>query len=97
MEDAENFFAMTFAKLSERGSSSNLGGCYQLFLAPRSKIANRRGIPLHRGKCSHHHHGFPPYNLAAPHRRSVNLLLYPSTRGRMPDSSQVLSRPSRNS
>jgi len=37
----ETCFHMTFAKLSEGGSSSRLGGCYQLLLAPRSKIANR--------------------------------------------------------
>jgi hypothetical protein len=41
MNDTEDFFDMAFAKLSEGGSSSNLGGCYQLLLAPRSKIANR--------------------------------------------------------
>jgi hypothetical protein len=40
MNDAEDFFDMAFAKLSEGGSSSDLGGCYQLLLAPRSKIAN---------------------------------------------------------
>jgi hypothetical protein len=34
-------FPMTFAKLSEGGSSSSLGGCYQLLLAPPSEIANR--------------------------------------------------------
>jgi hypothetical protein len=36
-----DFFDMAFAKLSEGSSSSSLGGCYQLLLAPRSKIANR--------------------------------------------------------
>jgi hypothetical protein len=41
MNDTEDFFDMAFAKLSEGGSSFNLGGCYQLLLAPRSKIANR--------------------------------------------------------
>ena len=41
-------FPMTFAKLSEGGSSSSLGGRYQLLLAPRSKIANRCGIVMHR-------------------------------------------------
>jgi hypothetical protein len=41
MNDTEDFFDMAFAKLSEGGSSSSLGGCYQLLLAPRAKIANR--------------------------------------------------------
>jgi hypothetical protein len=41
INDAEDFFDMALAKLSEGGSSSSLGGCYQLLLAPRSKIANR--------------------------------------------------------
>src|SRR6266481_3595686 len=36
-----DLFHMTFAKLSEGGSSSSLGSRYQLLLAPRSKIANR--------------------------------------------------------
>jgi hypothetical protein len=48
-------FQMTFAKLSEGGSSSSLGGCYQLVLAPPSKIANLCRIALHREKCSHLH------------------------------------------
>jgi hypothetical protein len=40
MNDTKDFFDMAFAKLSEGGSSSGLGGCDQLLLAPRSKIAN---------------------------------------------------------
>jgi hypothetical protein len=35
-----DLFHMTFAKFSEGGSSSILGGCYQLLLGPGSKIAN---------------------------------------------------------
>jgi hypothetical protein len=45
---AEDSCDMALAKLSEGGSSSALGGCYQLLLAPRSKIANRRGIVRRR-------------------------------------------------
>jgi hypothetical protein len=41
MNDTEDFFDMAFAKLSEGGSSSSLGGCYQLLLAPRWKIVDR--------------------------------------------------------
>jgi len=41
INDTEDFFDMAFAKLSEGGSSSSLGGCYQLLLAPRSKIVNQ--------------------------------------------------------
>jgi hypothetical protein len=41
-----DFFHMTFAKLSEGGSSPTFGGCDQLLLAPRSKIANCCGIAL---------------------------------------------------
>jgi hypothetical protein len=41
---AEDSYDMAFAKLPERGSSATLGGCYQLLLAPRPKIVNRRGI-----------------------------------------------------
>jgi hypothetical protein len=37
MNDTEDFFDMPLAKLSEGGSSSSLGGCYQLLLAPRSR------------------------------------------------------------
>src|SRR6266481_9316276 len=48
-----DLFHMTFAKLSEGSSSPAFGGCYQLLLAPRSKIANRRGIIMHRKKCTH--------------------------------------------
>jgi hypothetical protein len=40
INDPEDFFGMAFAKLSERGSTSGLGGCYQLLLAPRPKIVN---------------------------------------------------------
>jgi hypothetical protein len=63
MNDTEDFFDMAFAKLSEGAWSSSLGGCYQLLLAPPSKIANRRAIALHREKCSRHHNGLPPSNL----------------------------------
>jgi hypothetical protein len=48
MNDTEESLEMAFAKLSEGGSSSSLGGRYQLLLAPRSKIANRCGIVMHR-------------------------------------------------
>jgi hypothetical protein len=41
INDAEDFFGIAFAKLSEGGSTSGLGGCYQLLLAPHSKIVNR--------------------------------------------------------
>jgi hypothetical protein len=41
MNDTEDFFDVPFAKLFEGAWSSSLGGCYQLLLAPRSKIANR--------------------------------------------------------
>ena len=41
LDDTKDFFDMSLAELSERGSSSTLGCCYQLRLAPRSKIANR--------------------------------------------------------
>src|SRR4030081_2963996 len=51
----ESLFHMTFAKLSEGSSSPTFGGCDQLLLAPRSKIANRRGIALLRKKCTHHY------------------------------------------
>src|ERR1700730_9544530 len=50
----EDSFHMTFAKLSEGSLPSSLGGCYQLLVAPRSKIANRCGIALRRKKCTHH-------------------------------------------
>jgi hypothetical protein len=40
MDDPENPFAMAFAKFSEGGSSSGFSGCYQLVLAPLSKVAN---------------------------------------------------------
>src|SRR5882757_4067981 len=50
-----DFFHMTFAKLSEGGSSPTFGGCDQLLLAPRSKIANCCGIALRRKKCTHHY------------------------------------------
>src|SRR5260221_5633536 len=40
MNDTEDFFDMALAKLSEGGSSSSLRSCYQLLLAPYSKIAN---------------------------------------------------------
>jgi hypothetical protein len=53
---------MTFAKLSEGSSSPTFGGCDQLFLAPRSKIANRCGSALRRKKCTHHHGEPPPAN-----------------------------------
>src|SRR5258705_11395117 len=49
-----DFFHMAFAKLSEGGSSPTFGGCDQLLLAPRSKIANCCGIALRRTKCTHH-------------------------------------------
>jgi len=35
-----DLFQMTFAKLFEGSSSPTFGGCDQLLLAPRSKIAN---------------------------------------------------------
>src|SRR6266403_1500286 len=41
INDAEDFFGMAFEKLSEGGSTSGLGGCDQLLLAPHSKIVNR--------------------------------------------------------
>src|SRR6201988_2130429 len=41
-------FYVTFAKLSEGGSLPTFGGCDQLLLVPRSKIANRCGITLRR-------------------------------------------------
>jgi hypothetical protein len=41
INDAEDSFGMAFAKLSEGGSTSALGGCDQLLLAPHSKIVNR--------------------------------------------------------
>jgi hypothetical protein len=41
MNDSEDFLDMALAKLPKGGWSSSLGGCYQLLLAPRSKIANR--------------------------------------------------------
>src|ERR1700688_151326 len=50
----EDLFHMTFAKLSEGRSFPTFGGCDQLHLAPRSKIANRCGITLRRKKCTHH-------------------------------------------
>jgi hypothetical protein len=52
---AEDSCDMAFAKLSEGGSSSALGGCYQFVLAPRSKIANRHGIVPGRAvnRCRH--------------------------------------------
>jgi hypothetical protein len=40
MDDAEDPFAMAFAKFPKRVRSSSLGGCDQLLLAPPSKIAN---------------------------------------------------------
>jgi hypothetical protein len=40
MGDSEDLLDMAFAKLAEGGSSSNLGGSYQLRLAPLSKIGN---------------------------------------------------------
>jgi len=56
-----DLFHMTFAKLSEGSSSPTFGGCDQLALAPRSKIANRCGITLRR-KCTHHYGEPPPAN-----------------------------------
>src|SRR5712691_7972770 len=53
---------MTLAKLSERSSSPTFGGCDQLVLALRSKIANRCGITLRRKKCTHHYGEPPPAN-----------------------------------
>src|SRR6202041_2295835 len=44
MNDTEDFFDMAFAKLSERGSSSSLGGSYQLLLAPRSSLHAQRSL-----------------------------------------------------
>src|SRR5246127_1025905 len=44
-----DLFHMTFAKLSEGSSSPTFGGCDQLLLTPRSKIARRCGIALRRG------------------------------------------------
>jgi hypothetical protein len=41
INDPEDFFGMAFAKHSEGGSTSGLGGCYQLLLAPHSKIVNQ--------------------------------------------------------
>ena len=55
MNDTENLFAMAFAKFSKGGSSSSFRGCYQLVLAPLSKIANLWGIVLHQQQCPHHH------------------------------------------
>src|SRR6202795_619680 len=54
-----DLFDMTFAKLSEGSSSPTFGGCYQLLLAPRSKIANWCGSALRRKQCTHHHGGRP--------------------------------------
>jgi hypothetical protein len=62
MNDTEDFFDVALAKLSEGGSSSTLGGCYQLLLAPRWKIANRCGIAVLRKKCTHHYGGPPLLN-----------------------------------
>src|SRR5260370_8845221 len=62
MNDTEDFLDMAFAKLSERSSSPTFGGCDQLVLAPRSKIANRCGITLRRKKCTHHYGEPPPAN-----------------------------------
>src|SRR5258708_16918712 len=59
-----DFFHMTFAKLSEGGSSPTFGGCDQLLLAPRSKIANCCGIALRRKKCTHHY-AEPPLSTGA--------------------------------
>jgi len=50
-----DFFHMTFAKLSEGGSSPTFRGRDQLLLAPRSKIADCCGIALLRKKCAHHY------------------------------------------
>src|ERR1700730_4650637 len=49
-----DLFHMPFAKLSEGRSFPTFGGCNQLHLAPRSKIANRCGITLRRKQCTHH-------------------------------------------
>jgi hypothetical protein len=48
MDDTEESLAMPFTKLTEGGSFAGLSGCDQLLLAPRSKIANGRGIALCR-------------------------------------------------
>jgi hypothetical protein len=45
----QNLFHVALAKLSEGSSSPAFGGCDQLLLAPRSKIAPRCGIALRRG------------------------------------------------
>src|ERR1700739_2164732 len=50
-----DFFHMTFAKLSERSSSPTFGGCDQLLLAPRSKIADCCVSALRRKKCTYHY------------------------------------------
>jgi len=90
---------MTFAKLSEGGPSSSLGGRYQLLLAPRSKIANAE-VSL----CTEKNVVITTMDFSFKSERQpchvvvpLNLLLCPSTRGRTPDSSQAPSRPSRNS
>ena len=67
--------------LSEGSSPSSLGGCDQLLLAPRSKIANCCGIAL-RQKKSTHHYGEPPSRKSGPVRGSQHLFPFPSTRGR---------------
>src|SRR5260370_42346788 len=66
MNDTEDFFDMAFAELSKGGSSSSLGGCYQLLLAPRSKIANCCGSALRRKKCTQHYGEPPPANRGCP-------------------------------
>src|SRR3984893_14495800 len=55
----EDLFHMTLAKLSEGSSFPAFGGCDQLHLAPRSKIANRWCITLRRKKCTRHYCGPP--------------------------------------
>jgi hypothetical protein len=91
-----DLFHMTFAKLSQGSSSSSLGGCYQLLLAPRSKIANCYGIALCRDKCSHHCDAPSKRSLPPCQASLVNLFLVSSTRACTRGSSQASFRWPRN-
>ena len=82
--------------LSEGGSTSGLGGCYQLLLAPHSKIVNR-------WSCTEKNVVIDTLDLllktpaaAVPRRPSLSVLPCPSTRGHTLDSCQTSSRPPRN-
>src|SRR4029077_1319714 len=91
-----DLFHMTFAQLSEGSSSPTFGGCDQLLLAARSKIANCCGIALRRKKCTHHCDGPPLSHRSCQIAGSLKFSPFPSTRGRTPDNSPASSPPPRN-